>query len=237
MELPVGQGVVVRKREYDMKLQGIAKHFPMFMRRGTQHLVVGIWRFYIGIVVRTSKIEIQGIEHIDANRMLGFWHEDSYCMQLVLREVYKKYNKHIHVIVTSERRGDYIAEMVSHYGGAPMRLPDGLKMRTFLKDLREESKKESLALAAAMDGPSGPYRKPKRLLFMLAHEAQKAIVYVRFQKMGMLTLPWRWDKYRIPLPFARMQCKIDYFGEISREELKNFDEYTKSKFGEEISEA
>lgn len=217
-----------------MKLQGISKHFPMFMRRSTQHVVVALWRFYIGVVVRTARIEFQGIENIDVNRMLGFWHEDSYCMQILLREL-QKYKKKVHVIVTSERRGDYIAEMVSHYGGVPMRLPDGLKMRSFLKDLKEDSKKEDLTLAAAMDGPNGPYRKPKRLLFMLAHEAEKALVYVRFQKKGMLTFPWRWDKYRVPLPFAKLTCRIDYIGEIAKEELKNFEEYARRVFGEDIS--
>ena len=216
-----------------MHLQGIAKHFPMCMRRGTQHVVVALWRFYIGLVARTSKVTFTGIENIDVNRMLGFWHEDSYCMQLLLREL-QKLDKKVHVIVTSERRGDYIAEMVSHYGGEPMRLPDGLKMRSFLKDLKEDSKQSGLTLAAAMDGPSGPYRKPKRLLFMLAHEADKSVVYVRFRKKGMITLPWRWDKYRIPLPFRRLICDIDYIGAIAKEELKNFGEYAKRVFGADI---
>ena len=216
-----------------MNLQGIAKHFPMFMRRGTQHVVVAMYRFYIGIVARTSKIEFQGIDHIDANRMLGFWHEDSFCMQFLLREL-KKREKKVHVIVTSERRGDYIAEMVSHYGGAPMRLPDGLKMRSFLKDLKEDSKQSGLTLAAAMDGPSGPYRKPKRLLFMLAQEADKAVVYVRFQKKGMFIFQKRWDKYRIPLPFTKLTCQIDYIGEIAKEDLKNFNEYATRIFGDDV---
>ena len=221
------------KRDGRMNLQRISKHFPMCMRLGTQHMVVWIWRKYIGFVARTSKIEFQGIDHIDANRMLGFWHEDSYCMQLLLRELQRR-EKRTHVIVTSERRGDYIAEMVSHYGAEPMRLPDGMKMRSFLNDLKKDSKQSGLTLAAAMDGPSGPYRKPKRLLFMLAHEAEKAVIYVRFLKKGMITFPWRWDKYRIPLPFTRLICQIDYIGEIAREELKNFDEYAKRVFGEDI---
>ncbi|MCH5273841.1 MAG: hypothetical protein J1E35_09225 [Lachnospiraceae bacterium] len=209
----------------------IAKHVPMFLRRGTQHFVVAIWRFYAALVMRTARIEYDGIEEIAANRMLGFWHEDSYCMQLLLKELHK-HNKSVHVIVTAERRGDYISEMVTRYGSIPMRLPDGLQMRSFLNDLKEESKKEMLTLAAAMDGPSGPYHKPKRLLFMLAHEANKEIVYVRYEKKGMVTLPWRWDKYRIPLPFAKLKCKMYYFGMIEKSELRNFDEYVKRKFGE-----
>jgi lysophospholipid acyltransferase (LPLAT)-like uncharacterized protein len=217
----------------NMNMQKIANHFPMFMRRGTQRVLSSLWCFYIRLVDRTSKIEFDGIEHVDENRMLGFWHEDSYCMQLLLREL-QKLEKKVHVIVTSERRGDYIAEMVSHHGAEAMRLPDGLKMRSFLKDLKEDSKQAGLTLAAAMDGPSGPYRKPKRLLFMLAHEAEKAVVYVRFLKKGMITFPWRWDKYRIPLPFTKLVCQIDYVGEITRDELKNFNEYATRVFGEDV---
>lgn len=213
-----------------MSMQRVAKHVPMFLRKGTQHFLVAVCRFYVWIVAHTSRLEYDGLEEIDANRMLGFWHEDSYCMQLLLRELQKR-GKSVYVIVTSERRGDYIAEMVSHYGSVPMRLPDGMKMRSFLQDLKEESKKEMLSLAAAMDGPSGPYRKPKRLLFMLAHEAKKEIVYVRYEKKGMITLPWRWDKYRIPLPFSRLKCKMEYFGGIERNELRNFDEYAERRFG------
>ncbi len=214
-----------------LKIQRVAEHVPKFLRRGTQHLVVAIWRFYVGVVARTSKVEYDGLEEIKSNRMLGFWHEDSYCMQLLLRELQKR-KKSVCVIVTSERRGDYIAEMVSHYGSVPMRLPDGMKMRSFLSDLKEESKKEALSLAAAMDGPSGPYRKPKRLLFMLAHEAKKEIVYVRYEKKGMLTMPWRWDKYRVPLPFSKLKCRMEYFGEIEQSELRNFAEYTERRFGD-----
>lgn len=216
-----------------MNLQRISKHFPMFMRRGTQRFISSLWCFYIRIVDRTSKIVYEGIEHVDENRMLGFWHEDSYCMQLLLRELQRR-EKKAHVIVTAERRGDYISDMVTRHGGIPMRLPDGFGMRAFLKDLKEDSKKEKLTLAAAMDGPSGPYRKPKRLLFLLAQEAGKSLVYIRFQKKGMLILPWRWDKYRIPLPFTKLVCKLDFVGEITKDELKNFNEYAKRVFGDDI---
>lgn len=216
-----------------MNMQRVAKHFPMWMRTGTQHVVVALWKWYLRVVTRTSKITFRGLENIEGNRMLGFWHEDCYCMQLLLRELKQK-NKFVHVIVTAERRGDYIAEMVSSFGHTPVRLPDGMKMRSFLKDLKEQSKTESLTLAAAMDGPRGPYRKPKRLLFLLANESEKDIVYVRFRKKGMICLPWRWDKYRIPLPFSRLQCDIDYMGPVEKAHLRNFEAYATEKFADAV---
>lgn len=216
-----------------MHLQRVSKHFPKFMRNGTEKLVITIWHFYIELVAKTSRIKFIGLEEIQPNRMIGFWHEDSYCVQLILRKL-KKMGKmqddKFDVIVTKERRGDYIADMIKKYGASPMRLPDGMEMRSFMKDLKQDSKKEGSTLVAAMDGPNGPYHKPKRLLFLLAHEAGKGFSYARFEKKGVMRLLWRWDKYRIPLPFTRMTCRIDYFGNIEQANLRSFDEYVAEHF-------
>lgn len=221
------------KKESDMTLQPIAKHIPMVFRKWTQHFVVGIWRFYLWLLSLTSKVEFEGLEYINEDCMLGFWHEDSYCMQLVLKELRKR-NKVLHVIVTAERRGDYISEMVTRFGHVPVRLPDGMKMRGFMRELKEESKKKRMDLGVALDGPSGPYRKPKRLLFLLAQEAGKKVLYIRFEKKGMISLPWRWDKYRIPLVFKHLKCKVDEFGFVEQSDLRSFDEYVERKFGDDV---
>lgn len=222
---------IQEREKQEMHLQRVSKHFPSFLRKGTERFVVSIWLFYINIVAKTSKVQLNGIENIDQNRMIGFWHEDSYCVQLILRELQRQ-GKVVDVIVTKERRGDYIADMIKRYGARPLRLPDGQEMRPFLKALKKDSMENGKSLAAAMDGPSGPYRKAKRLLFLLAHESQKGITFARFEKKGMLCLPWRWDKFRIPLPFSKIKCKIDFFGPITQFELKNFDEYMKLKLSE-----
>lgn len=191
--------------------------------------MVTTWHLYIEFVAKTARLQLTGLEEVQMNRMIGFWHEDSYSFQLILRELQKR-GMSVNVIVTKERRGDYISDMIRKYGAKPMRLPDGMEMRSFMRDLRQKSKEEGMILAAALDGPSGPYHKPKRLLFMLAHEAEKGFAYARFSKKGMLALPWRWDKYRLPLPFAKLECRIDYWGPVTQEDLREFDRYVEEHF-------
>lgn len=214
-----------------MNLQPVAKHFPMKLRNLTKKFVVCIWHFYIEFVARTARIRFEGLDEIQKNRMIGFWHEDSYCVQLILREL-KKRKVVTNVIVTKERRGDYISDMIQKYGARPIRLPDGMEMRSFMRGLKEESKQDGMILAAAMDGPSGPYHKPKRLLFLLAQEADKGFSYARFSDQGLIKTPWRWDKYRIPLPFARLVCRVDYFGPVEKETIRNFDAYVAEHFSD-----
>lgn len=212
-----------------MNFKKIFTFIPNMIRNAFEKISVVSWHYYIEFVAKTARVKIEGIEEVQKNRMIGFWHEDSYSIQLVLKELQKR-GVVTNVIVTKERRGDYIADMISLYGAKPMRLPDGMEMRSFMRDLKKESKEEGMILAAALDGPSGPYHRPKRLLFMLAHEANKGFAYARFKKRGMLALPWRWDKYRLPLPFFKLECHIDYFGAVDQDVLRDFDQYVEEHF-------
>lgn len=41
-------------------------------------------------------------------------------------------------------------------------MPDGIKMKSFLRDLKLVSKKENESVAISLDGPLGPYHIPKK---------------------------------------------------------------------------
>lgn len=51
------------------------------------------------------------MESFDGNQVVGFWHEDSFIMNLLLREVTKE-NCKMSVLVTGDPRGDYIQYMI-----------------------------------------------------------------------------------------------------------------------------
>ncbi len=158
--------------------------------------------------------------------MVGYWHTDSCCVQLVLKQLSRREHK-IKVIVTADKRGDTIERMINRYGAEALRLPDGLKMRPFFKELKEESKARSEILAASLDGPLGPLHEPKKLLFLLASQADKEVVYIHFQYRNVLRLRNRWDRYVIPLPFCKITAEVEDLGRIGEKELKNFKEYRK----------
>jgi lysophospholipid acyltransferase (LPLAT)-like uncharacterized protein len=157
--------------------------------------------------------------------MVGYWHGDSCCVQIVLQQLSLK-NK-INVIVTADKRGDTIERMINRYGAEAIRLPDGLKMRPFFKELKEGSKAHGEILAASLDGPLGPLHEPKKLLFLLASQADKEMVYIHFQYRCVLRLGNRWDQYVIPLPFCKITAEVETLGRIGENELRNFKEYRK----------
>lgn len=196
------------------------------MRRRSFNLLSIIFLAYLKLVEATGRLEIINHDKIEENTMVGYWHGDSYCMQLVLSHISKRIQG-INVIVTADRRGDVIEKIVSHYGAKALRLPDGLKMRYFLRELKEISKSSPEVLAVALDGPLGPIHEPKKLLFLLASEADKKMVYVHFKYTHVIRLKYRWDNYVIPLPFARITAYVEELGYISKEDLTNFNDYKK----------
>ncbi len=188
------------------------------------NLLSVIFHAYLKLVAITGKIEVRNMDKIGENTMVGYWHGDSYIMQLLLRHIYKTY-ENINVIVTSDKRGDVIEKIISRYGAKAIRLPDGLNIRHFLRDLKEMCKSSDGVFAVSLDGPLGPLHEPKKLIFLLASEAEKQMVYIRFKYKNVIRLNHRWDKYVIPLPFSKITAYVEELGYISKEDLRNFSDY------------
>lgn len=183
-----------------------------------------IFLTYTKILLKTCKFEIENKELFRNGIMFGFWHEDCYSMELVLDELSKSY-QHICAVVTASTRGDYIEDTLRHNGGEALRIPDGMEMKTAFKQILEAVKKPELTMAIAFDGPSGPYRDAKKLLFMLAKESGKEVVYAHFTYKRVFRLKKRWDNYVIPLPFARVTAQFESLGYIDRAKLSSFEEW------------
>lgn len=184
----------------------------------------GIWfhiiHSYLNLVDKTSTFCIVGKEKLDNNQMVGYWHTDSYPMQLFLKKIQYDF-KSISVIVTADKRGDYIEQMIESFGAKAFRVRDGLKMKESYSNMLYEAKKEGKILATALDGPLGPLHKPKRLLFLLAKQADKEMVYIYFTYSKCIRLKNRWDNYVIPLPFTKIQANVENIGKITNIQLNS----------------
>lgn len=185
-----------------------------------------IFLAYLRLVSVTGRFNLINGDLIKDNTMVGYWHGDSYCMQLVLAEIGK--NNRINVIVTADKRGDIIEGMIKRKGARALRLPDGMNMRPFFRKLKKFAIKEEGILAASLDGPLGPLHEPKKLIFLLAAEAKKPVAYIHFQYKRVIRLKKRWDKYVIPLPFCRISAVVEDLGMFSNDDLREFD-YIKQK--------
>lgn len=87
-----------------------------------QHLFSG----YLKLLKKTVAIEWQEIQFVTGNQVFGFWHEDSFLMNLVLEELSGKTSP-VDVIVTADTRGDYIEHMCRHAAVMPCVFPTDLR--------------------------------------------------------------------------------------------------------------
>lgn len=191
-------------------------------------ILTTIYIFYIELVVRTSKInfnvETELKEKILKNCIVGFWHGDSFAMNIVLKE-FREFYKDLRVIVTASERGNYIEGILNNYGANAIRTSDGMGIREFLKSIREIAKKDQTTLCIAIDGPLGPLKEPKKIGLSLCNKSTKPFVGIKFEFSRTIRLKSRWDRYVIPIPFSKIHIDIINFGYISGDNISNFKEF------------
>ena len=83
-------------------------------------------------------------------------------------------------------------------------------------------------IALTLDGPAGPYHKPKKFVLLTALLAKRRMVLMSFKFKRKIELKKRWDKYMIPLPFNKVT--IHFYGPI---EIRKGDH---DKVAQEITE-
>lgn len=139
-------------------------------------------------------------------------------MNLVLKNLRGK-TAPVDVVVTADRRGDYIEHMIQSCGGNAIRVPDGYAAFGALKNLMRQSYEQARSLAVALDGPLGPRHEPKKLAFYLSEQKGEDFVGISLYYSVCLRMFWRWDSYVIPLPFSKVIVALKDYGEISKREI------------------
>ena len=109
---------------------------------------------YLKLLKKTVAIEWQEIQFVTGNQVFGFWHEDSFLMNLVLEELSGKTSP-VDVIVTADTRGDYIEHMLQACGGHALRVPDGFAafgaLKKILQDSYEQTRRKSASQFTIME--------------------------------------------------------------------------------------
>lgn len=193
-------------------------------------IVAFILNKYINFVYKTSKIKLieNGSNYSYNDSIVGFWHGESFCNYILFKHIENK-KLNLKVIVTKDKRGDYISNFCKYYKVEALRIPDGLKIKSYINYIKEVSKIENSSLAVSLDGPIGPLHQPKKLAFMLSNHSKKDFIKIDTKIKRKKILNKRWDKYIIPLPFNDIIFYVDKIDYIKPEDLNNFKEF-KNKF-------
>lgn len=175
------------------------------------------WSFtrYLLLIDRTVKIVWQEDNRYGDSQIFGFWHEDSFFMNLVLERLSHKTTP-VDVIVTADTRGNYIENMIRRCGGNALRVPDGYQAFAALRKIVQDSYEKTHSIAVALDGPLGPRHEPKKLAFYLSEHAEEDFVGISLTYSSCLRLTRRWDKYVIPLPFTTVTVSVKNYGIVKK---------------------
>lgn len=174
------------------------------------HLFYG----YLKLLEKTVCLNLVQPEEFGGNSLVGFWHEDSFAMNLVLRGITAQGEK-VAVLVTGDARGDYIQYLLEKCKGRAVRVGYGFCNAGVLKDILYSLREDRESVAIAMDGPLGPRHIPKKMTYFLSEQGRRPVVGVTLSYSHKLALRGRWDHYRIPLPFSTITVRFDNYGIIT----------------------
>lgn len=169
---------------------------------------------YLRCLERTVHVSWEGEEAFDGNQVVGFWHEDSFAMNLLLKEVTKEKYK-MSVLVTGDPRGDYIQYIIDKCRGDAVRIGYGFCDTGTLRELLSSLKEENRSVAIAMDGPLGPRYIPKKMTYFLSEKGEVSLVGITVKYSAKLVAKNRWDHYKIPLPFTKITFHLHNYGVVS----------------------
>lgn len=177
-----------------------------------------LFQGYLEFLKRTVRIEWTERETGEKRTVFGFWHEDSYGMNLILDALLNSTGP-IYVIVTADKRGDYIEKMIRSCRGEALRVPDGRAAFRALKEILQEFRGKEASIAVALDGPLGPRHRPKKLAFYLSEELGMDFTGIALSYSCCLRIRRRWDNYAIPLPFSRIRVRVHNYGQLKKSEI------------------
>lgn len=195
----------------NLKQKGVE---TMGIRTIGQKMLSRIFYIYLKCLERTVQIEWIHPEVFTGHHVVGFWHEDSFAMNLLLKAVTDRGNK-MSVLVTGDARGEYIRDMIEKCKGDSIRICYGFGDLGTIRDILDALREPERSVAIAMDGPLGPRHIPKKMTYFLSEKGRTSLVGVTLSYSRKLSLKGRWDHYRIPLPFSRIKIRFDDYGIVS----------------------
>ena len=110
----------------------------MNVRKTGAAMLQRLFEKYLNLLRRTVAVRWDDGNRYGDSQIYGFWHEDSFFMNLVLERLADRTTP-VDVIVTADARGNYIEYMVRQCGGNALRVPDGYGAFTALKKIVKDS--------------------------------------------------------------------------------------------------
>ncbi len=150
----------------------------------------------------TWRVETRGLDHLDDARSLtgrviyAFWHGRLLALTWAHR------NRKIHVLASEHYDGDLMGRTIERIGYGHLK---GSSTRGGARAVREMRKvlSDGYDIGLAVDGPRGPRGRVQQGATELSRLTSTPVIPVSATARGRKLLG-SWDRFQVPLPFARI---------------------------------
>ncbi len=181
-------------------------------------VVSSLMKLMMNIVKKIIRMDIIGFDGVGDSGIIALWHEG------IFMAGYANPFKHVAVLATKGLRGEILSKSIEQFNPKIIRTSFGKdpKSGAYATLQLIRAAEEGYNLVIAVDGPKGPRRQVKPGIFYLSEKTGKKIVPISIVASRKITLPFRWDKYFIPLPFSHVviYADTDYKNDGNPESLK-----------------
>jgi lysophospholipid acyltransferase (LPLAT)-like uncharacterized protein len=161
---------------------------------------------------RTARVVgVLGVEHLDAalkrapSLVPCYWHQHQlYCGKFLLEQ--RARGLTVGWLISPSVDGELGAMLVRRFGGAVIRGSSTHTGARALRDYYQALVKDNVSPVITPDGPRGPRFKFKPGALLLAQMSGRAILPMAYAASGAWLI--KWDKFVIPMPFARIVIAI-----------------------------
>jgi lysophospholipid acyltransferase (LPLAT)-like uncharacterized protein len=160
----------------------------------------------IGVLGRTWRWRVSGLEHLDAILASGrfpvmaFWHGR------ILPALYYFRGRGIVVITSDNFDGEWMARIIHRFGYTTVR--GSTSRHASRAALRAKRRmEEGYAVGVTLDGPRGPARIAQPGALWLARVTGNPVLPFHIEAASHWTAP-SWDGTQVPLPFSRVALAL-----------------------------
>jgi lysophospholipid acyltransferase (LPLAT)-like uncharacterized protein len=196
----------------------VVPHKARWHQRLAAALVYGLIRC-LAATIRFELEDRSGLfKGAPAERLLfSIWHNRLALSLMIYRRCVQRFapQRRMAAMVSASRDGGLLARVLEHFGVEPVR---GSSSRRGPQALREMIAwaERGYDLAITPDGPRGPCYQVQDGVILTAQLTGLPIVPVSYH-LNWKCRPKSWDRFQVPLPFARCRIRIGGVVRVPRE--------------------
>jgi len=162
-----------------------------------------LWRFNLLIC---STLKYKAVNEPSGQSLFAVWHGQTFPL------FYWARHRKLCLLPIETWRGDAIAYLAESYGYRSIRLFEKGTPLERSKNLTELLKaiEQGYEVPLAVDGPPLPliHHKAKSGILFLSQKTGLPVIPVGIKMKRKIVLPWRWDRYEIPLPWSEVEINF-----------------------------